>query len=90
LSSETGEPVYVVRVGDKVIEINEEKLKIIYEYIHRPMSLEELAKKLGLDGWEEAYDFIKKIPAWLMWTPPSLWKFRKKWIESKAGDESRK
>lgn len=87
MSSESGEIVYVVRVGDKVIEINEEKLKIIYEYIHRPMSLEEFAKKLGLESWEEAYDFIKKIPAWIMWTPPSLWKFRREWLGSKSGDE---
>ncbi len=74
-------PVYIIRVGNKEIEINEETLRIIREYLHRPMSLEELADKLGLDGWEEAYEFIKKIPAWIMWTPPSLWKYRVEWIE---------
>lgn len=79
---------YVVKVGDKVIKINEETLRIINEYIHRPMSLEELASRLGLDSWEEAYEFIKKIPAWLMWTPPSLWRFRVKWFEEKEGKET--
>ena len=77
--------VYVVRVGNKEIEINEDTLRIIREYLHRPMSLEELAEKLGLDGWEEAYEFIKKIPAWIMWTPPSLWKYRVEWFE-KSGE----
>jgi len=84
--SETGKPIYVVKIGDKEIEINENTLKIIREYLHRPMSLEELAEKLGLDGWEEAYQFIKKLPAWIMWTPPSLWKYRVEWIEH-SGEE---
>lgn len=83
MSSESEESVYVVKIGEKIIEINEDKLKIIYEYLHRPMSLEELAARLGLENWEEAYEFIKRIPAWLMWTPPSMWKFRKRWLESK-------
>lgn len=83
MNSEYEEPLYVVKVGEKVIEVNEDKLRIVYEYLHRPMSLEELAEKLGLESWEEAYEFIKKIPAWLMWTPPSMWRFRKKWLESK-------
>ncbi len=74
---------YVIKVGDKEIEINEDTLKIIWEYIHTPMSLEELAQKLGLDSWDEAYEFIKKIPAWIMWTPPSMWKYRVKWIMKK-------
>jgi len=79
--------VYVVKVGDKEIEINEDTLKIIREYLHRPMSLEELAEKLGLESWEEAYEFIKKIPAWIMWTPPSLWKYRVEWVEGRGSSE---
>jgi len=76
--------VYVVRVGDKEIEINENTLKIVKEYLHRPMSLEELADKLGLESWDEAYEFIKKIPAWIMWTPPALWKHRVEWVEKQG------
>lgn len=79
-------PVFVVRVRDKEVEINEETLKIIREYLHRPMSLEELAEKLGLDGWDEAYEFIKKVPAWIVWTPPSLWKYRVEWLREKSGE----
>jgi len=69
----------VVKVKDKEIEINKEVLQVLYEYIHTPMTLEQLAEKLGLESWDEAYEFIKKVPAWIMWTPPSLWKYRKYW-----------
>ncbi|WFO76089.1 hypothetical protein J4526_04430 [Desulfurococcaceae archaeon MEX13E-LK6-19] len=78
---------YVVKVGEKEIEINEETLKIIRQYLHTPMSLEELAEKLGLDSWDEAYEFIKKVPAWIIWTPPSLWKYRIKWIKEKEASQ---
>ncbi|RLG80661.1 MAG: hypothetical protein DRO40_10830 [Thermoprotei archaeon] len=74
---------YVIRIGDKEIEINEETLKIIREYLHTPMPLEQLAEKLGLDSWDEAYEFVKKVPAWIIWTPPSLWKYRVGWIQRK-------
>ncbi|OYT37882.1 MAG: hypothetical protein B6U89_06685 [Desulfurococcales archaeon ex4484_58] len=76
-------PVYVVRVRDKEITLDEGTLNIVREYLHRPMGLDELADKLGLDGWEEAYEFLKKIPAWIIWTPPSLWKYRIAWLEKK-------
>lgn len=65
---------YSVQVGDKVIEIDENVLKILRKYIHQEMSLEQLAAELGLDSWEEAYEFIKKVPAWILWIPPTLWK----------------
>lgn len=81
-------PVYVVRVGDKEIELNEDTLRIIREYLHTPMSLEELAEKLGLEGWDEAYEFIKKVPAWIIWTPPSLWKYRRGWISRREEAEA--
>ncbi len=74
------EKKYVVRVGDKEIEITTEVLEILNEYIHTAMPLEKLAEKLGLESWEEAYEFIKKVPAWIMWTPPTLWEHRKKWM----------
>ncbi len=78
MSSE--ERKYVVKVGDKEIEITTEVLEILNEYIHTAMPLEKLAEKLGLESWEEAYEFIKKVPAWIMWTPPTLWEHRKKWM----------
>ncbi len=79
-------PKYVVKIKDKEIEINENTIRIMREYLHRPMSLDELASKLGLEDWEEAYEFFKKIPAWIIWTPPGLWKYRLEWVE-KSGEE---
>ncbi len=79
---------FVVKVGEgekaKEIELTEEVLRTVYEYLHAEMSLERLAEKLGLEGWEEAYEFIKKIPAWLAWTPPTLLRYRLKWIAQKV------
>ncbi len=77
--SEEKNVMFVVKVGEKEIPIDENTLKIVREYIKTPMSLEELAEKLGLDSWEEAYEFVKALPLWIMWTPPSLWKYRKQW-----------
>lgn len=80
--SEPG-PVYVVKVKDKEVVIDEKVLQVLREYIKTPMGLEELAEKLGLESWEEAYEFIKAVPAWIMWTPPSLWRHRTRWMASK-------
>ena len=76
-SRDTGRERIVVRVGDRDIEIDEDVLQILHEYVHTPMSLEKLAEKLGLEGWEQAYEFIKKVPAWVLWTPSSMWKIRR-------------
>lgn len=65
---------YTVKVGEKVVEINEDVLRALRKYIHQELSLEQLAAELGLDSWEEAYEFIKNVPAWVLWIPPSLWK----------------
>ncbi|MEM1629061.1 MAG: hypothetical protein QXP02_05575 [Desulfurococcaceae archaeon] len=78
------ERVFAVKVRDKEIVIDENVLKIVHEYVKTPMGLEELAEKLGLESWEEAYEFIKALPAWIMWTPPSMWKYRKQWVSSKV------
>ena len=67
-----------IKVGDKEIIISEDTLNILREYARTQMTLEELAEKLGLDSWEESYELLKKIPAWLLWTPPSLSKIRKR------------
>ncbi len=71
------ERVYKVRVGDKEIIIDEEVLEILQKYVKTEMSLEQLAAELGLESWEEAYEFIKKIPAWILWIQPSLWRTMK-------------
>ncbi|MEM0501811.1 MAG: hypothetical protein QXU24_06615, partial [Ignisphaera sp.] len=49
-------------------------VKILNTYVRTETSLEKLAEELGLDDWSEAYEFIKKVPAWIMWTPSILWK----------------
>ncbi len=72
------EKVYKVKVGEKEIEINEEILSILRRYVHTEMSLEQLASELGLESWEEAYEFVKKVPAWILWIPPTLWKTLRK------------
>jgi hypothetical protein len=86
---ESREVIFVVKVGEKEIPVTVEVLKIISEYIRTPMTLEELAEKLGLSSWEEAYEFIKALPLWVMWTPPSLWEHRKRWIAEKLGSQSK-
>ena len=68
------ERVYRVRVGDKEIEITEEVLEVLRRYVRTEMSLEQLASELGLESWEEAYEFVKRVPAWILWIPPTLWK----------------
>ncbi|MEM1639514.1 MAG: hypothetical protein QXJ69_05545 [Desulfurococcaceae archaeon] len=85
--SETREVVFVVKVGEKEIPVTEDVLKMVREYVRTPMSLEELAEKLGLESWEEAYEFVKALPLWIMWTPPSLWEYRRRWISSKMSKE---
>lgn len=83
------ELIYAVKVRDKEIAIDEKVLSVLREYIKTPMGLEELAEKLGLESWEEAYEFIKAIPAWILWTPPSLWKHRTRWLSEKEKAEGK-
>ena len=71
------EAVYKVRVGEKEVTIDEEVLGVLKRYVHTEMTLEQLADKLGLESWEEAYEFVKNIPAWILWIPPTLWKTMK-------------
>jgi len=68
------EAVFKVKAGDKEVIIDEEVLSVLQRYVKTDMTLEELARKLGLDSWEEAYDFIKNVPAWILWIQPTLWK----------------
>ncbi|MEM1626640.1 MAG: hypothetical protein QXV69_05080 [Sulfolobaceae archaeon] len=59
--------------GREVV-IDENTIKILNKYVRTEMTLEKLAKELGLTGWEEAYELIKLVPAYLMWTPLPLLK----------------
>ncbi|MEB3773644.1 MAG: hypothetical protein GSR86_01795 [Desulfurococcales archaeon] len=70
----TEKGVYKVKVGEKEIEIDTHVLEVLQRYVHTEMSLEELAARLGLESWEEAYEFVKNIPAWILWIPSTLWK----------------
>jgi len=63
-----------VKAGEKEIVIDEQVLAILRRYRTTEMTLEELASALGLDSWEEAYDFIKNVPAWILSIEPTQWK----------------
>ncbi len=65
---------YVIKIGEKEIDIDDRVVKILNVYAKTDMSLEKLAEELGLESWEEAYEFIKKVPSWILWTPSLLWK----------------
>lgn len=67
-----------IKIGEKEIIITEDTLNVLREYARTQMTLEELALKLNLESWEEAYELLKNIPAWLLWTPPTLTKIRKR------------
>uniref|UniRef100_A0A7C1E9M4 Uncharacterized protein n=1 Tax=Fervidicoccus fontis TaxID=683846 RepID=A0A7C1E9M4_9CREN len=62
-----------IKIGDKELVIDAKLLTVLKRYISTEMTLEELARELGLNGWEEAYELVKKIPAWIMWTPFTMW-----------------
>ncbi len=64
----------------KEIPIDKATLSIVYKYIRSMYSLEELARDLGLENWEEAYEFIKRLPAWVAWTPSSFFEYTKRRI----------
>ncbi len=62
-----------IKIGDKELIIDAKLLTVLKRYVSTEMTLEELARELGLNGWEEAYELVKKIPAWIMWTPFTMW-----------------
>ena len=59
--------------GREII-LDDEAIRVLNEYARTQMTLEQLAKRLGLSGWEEAYDLIKQVPAFIMWTPLPIYK----------------
>ncbi|MCE4611665.1 MAG: hypothetical protein F7B17_06830 [Desulfurococcales archaeon] len=68
------ERVFKVRAGEKEIIIDESVLAVLKRYRTTEMTLEQLAEALGLESWEEAYEFVKNVPAWIMNIEPSMWK----------------
>ncbi|NAZ11759.1 MAG: hypothetical protein GU361_03400 [Desulfurococcales archaeon] len=62
-----------IKIGDKELVIDAKLLTVLKRYVSTEMTLEDLARELGLNGWEEAYELVKKIPAWIMWTPFTMW-----------------
>ncbi len=87
MAENNDEIVLVVRVGEgenaKEIELTEDVLRIIRTYLRTEFSLERLAEELGLDNWEEAYEFVKKMPAWLAWIPPTLLRYKLQMLQEK-------
>jgi len=71
----------VVKLSNgKEIPIDENTMAIVYKYIRSEYSLDALARDLGLERWEEAYEFIKKLPAWIAWMPSSMFEYTKRRI----------
>ena len=68
----------IVKLGNgKEVPIDKVTLSIISKYMRSMYSLENLAKDLGMDNWEEAYEFIKRLPAWIAWMPSSFFNYTK-------------
>ncbi len=66
-------PIASIKLNEKEIPVDDKLLKTLRKYALTQMTLEDLARELGLEGWEEAYELVKKAPAWLIWTPSTLW-----------------
>lgn len=73
-----------IEVSGRTITIDENIIRILNEYVKTSISLEELARRLGLDNWEQAYEFIKKIPAWLLWVTPTYYKIYREKCKRKS------
>lgn len=69
---------YKVKVGEKEIEIDEKVLEVLNRYVNTEITLEVLARELGLASWEEAYEFIKNVPSWILWIKPGVKRIEEK------------
>ncbi len=58
----------VLSTGREVV-LDEHAIRALNKYVRTQMTLEELAKELGLAGWEEAYELVLKVPSYVMWIP---------------------
>jgi hypothetical protein len=68
------EPIKVKLSSGREVEINDDTVRLLNKYVRTQITLEQLARDLGLTGWEEAYELIKNVPSWIMWTPISIYK----------------
>jgi len=66
------ECVPVIRLSNgKEIAVTKELIALLNKYVRSEYSLEKLSEDLGLEDWGEAYEFVKRTPAWLMWIQPT-------------------
>ncbi|MEM0066538.1 MAG: hypothetical protein QXT76_01600 [Sulfolobales archaeon] len=66
--------VPVVRLSSgKEISLTKDVVALLNRYVHSEYSLEKLAADIGVEDWGEAYEFVKKVPAWVMWVQPSYY-----------------
>ncbi|MEM1623114.1 MAG: hypothetical protein QW543_03135 [Sulfolobales archaeon] len=66
--------VPVVRLSSgKEVPLTKDVVALLNRYVHSEYSLEKLATDIGVEDWGEAYEFIKKVPAWIMWVQPSYY-----------------
>ncbi|MGC9210244.1 MAG: hypothetical protein ACP5FT_03150 [Acidilobus sp.] len=77
-----------IKVGDKEIELTDEVIEVLRKYVKTNMTLEQLAAELGLNGWEEAYELVKAVPAWLLRTYTYVIKAKGAPQDMKAGASS--
>ncbi len=61
----------MVRLSNgREVALTKDVVALLNRFARTEYSLEKLAADLGLDGWEEAYEFVKRVPAWIMWVQP--------------------
>ncbi|AEB94352.1 MAG: hypothetical protein QXR57_02660 [Metallosphaera sp.] len=68
------EPLKVKLSSGKEIVIDENVITVLNKYARTLLTLEGVAKEINLSGWEEAYDLIKSVPSWVLWTPLEMQK----------------
>ncbi|AAY80262.1 hypothetical protein [Sulfolobus acidocaldarius] len=67
------EPIRVKLSTGREVIVDENAIRVLNEYVRTQMTLEQLARRLGLTSWEEAYELVKQIPSYVMWTPVSIY-----------------
>ncbi|MEM2208220.1 MAG: hypothetical protein QXG17_05970 [Sulfolobales archaeon] len=66
--------VPVIRLSSgKEIALTKDVVALLNRYVHSEYSLERLAADIGVEDWGEAYEFVKKVPAWIMWIQPTYY-----------------
>ncbi|AWR99685.1 hypothetical protein [Metallosphaera hakonensis] len=68
------EPIKVKLSTGKEITIDDNTVSVLNRYARTLLTLEGVAKELNLSGWEEAYELIKAVPSWILWTPLEIYK----------------